>query len=298
MSMARQPRRALRAPAQPELIHDHYPSVSSMFALLAENREWKHGYNNQTLIEHKKRNGGMNWHGIVGGAAAVIDAVENGFPSGANRVAFMRDSISASLPRAVGVNRVRVRGTFGDDLDIHAINRGDFGTAWSTAKRRVKVSTSVVRIVIDICGNGEVNADTLAWRGVAGLSLAQIMQSAGYSVEIVGTMGTNRSAEGIGNLAITVLLKAHGASVDIDLLAATTCLAGFFRLFGFAAIIAACDKRDKEVNYGLGQYLDPSGILPAPINTTQLFVQQSVINEASALAWVKQGVALLQGARA
>jgi hypothetical protein len=154
-----------------------------------------------------------------------------------------------------------------------------------------------VRIVIDICGNSEVDADTLAWRGVAGLSLAQIMQSAGYSVEIVGAMGTNRSANGMDNLAITTLLKAHGASVDVDLLAATTCLAGFFRLFGFAAIIAACDKRGMKANSGLGQYLDPSGVLPAPINTTQLFVQQSVIDEASALAWVRQGVTLLQGSR-
>jgi len=294
--MARKP--TWRAPVQPELVHDHYPSVSSMFDLLAENREWKCGRNRHLMEGHKGRNKGMDWHGIEGGAVGVINAVENGYPAGAQRVAIMRDSISASLPRAVGVNRVRVRGTFGDDLDIHAINRGDFGTAWSTAKRRVKVGTSIVRIVIDICGNGGVNADVLAWRGVAGLSLAQIMQSAGYSVEIVGAIGTNRSANDMGNLAITTLLKAHGASVDIDLLAATTCLAGFFRLFGFAAIIAACDKRGEEADSGLGQYLDPSGVLPAPINTTQLFVQQSVIDEASALAWVKQGVALLQGARA
>lgn len=291
-------RKTFPAPVQPELAHDHYPSVSSMFDLLAEKREWKHRSNRALVAGHKRRDHGTGWHGIKGGAAGVINAVECGYPAGAQKVAVMRDSICASLPRAVGVNRVRVRGTFGDDLDIHAINRGDFGTAWSTAKRRIKVGTSVVRIVIDICGNADVTADTLAWRGVAGLSLAQVMQSAGYSVEIVGAMGTTRSADTMGNLAITTLLKAHGASVDIDLLAATTCLAGFFRLFGFAAIIAACDKRGKEVIYGLGQYLDPSGVLPAPINTTQLFVQQSVIDEASALAWVRQGVALLQGSRA
>lgn len=285
------------APVQPELAHDHYPSVSSMFDLLAENRQWTHRYNRELLAGHKGGDQGMSWHGIEGGAAGVINAIESGYPAGAQKVAIMRDSIAASLPRAVGVNRVRVRGTFGDDLDIHAINRGDFGTAWSTAKRRVKVGISIVRIVIDICGNGSVSADVLAWRGVAGLSLAQIMQSAGYSVEIVGAMGTTRSGDDMGNLAITTLLKAHGASVDIDLLAATTCLAGFFRLFGFAAIIAACDKRGKVAHNGLGQYLDPSGVLPAPINTTQLFVQQWIVDEESALAWVKQGVALLQGAR-
>lgn len=290
-------RKTWSAPVAPQLNHDHYPSVSSMFALLDDSRQWAHAQNKQFMLAHRDRDKGLDWHGIVGGAAGVIHAVENGYPAGANRVSFMRDRISASLPRAIGVNRVRVRGTSGDDLDIHAINRGDFGTAWSTAKRRVKVGTSIVRIVIDICGNGEVKADTLAWRGVAGLSLAQVMQSAGYSVEIVGAMGTVRSADNFGNLAITTLLKAHGASVDIDLLAATTCLAGFFRLFGFAAIIAACDKRGKEANSGLGQYLDPSGVLPAPITTTQLFVQQSVIDEESALAWVKQGVTLLQGAR-
>jgi hypothetical protein len=286
-----------RAPVQPELVHDHYPSVSSMFDLLAENREWKYSGNRALLAGHKGRDRGIGWHGIEGGAVGVINAVERGYPAGAQKVAIMRDSIAASLPRAVGVNRVRVRGTFGDDLDIHAINRGDFGTAWSTAKRRVKVGTSIVRIVIDICGSGTVSADVLAWRGVAGLSLAQIMQPAGYSVEIVGAMGTTRPGDDMGNLAITTLLKAHGASADIDLLAATTCLAGFFRLFGFAAIIAACDKQGKEANSGLGQYLDPSGVLPAPINTTQLFVQRSVIDEESALAWVRQGVALLQGAR-
>ena len=94
----------------------------------------------------------LGWYGIDGGPEAVTRAMSEGFDSGAEKIDAMLSDISINLPPAVGIKRKLIRGMLGDELDIHAVNRGDLGRAWSSRKRMVKRGVSCVSIVADVCG--------------------------------------------------------------------------------------------------------------------------------------------------
>jgi hypothetical protein len=238
-----------------------------------------------------------NWLGIEGGAPAVLAALTAGYPEGERAIRSFHDQIKAELPRAVGHHRSRVKGAFGDELDVHTMYRGAFDKAWTSTHRLIKKGTGILRLVIDIAGNANVSADQLRWRGIAGLSLAEVMSKAGYSVEIVAAFAIQGYFENKGyeKMYFACTIKARGTQPDYGLLAATVALPGFFRTLGFCSITRSSDNQNKRVDLGLGNYLDVSGVLPVPDKVTQLMVPNTCIDHASSVHWVKQTVNLLQG---
>jgi hypothetical protein len=212
----------------------------------------------------------------------------------------MYDSIAATMPRAIDFRRQRVRSDQGDSLDIHAVNRGALDKAWESAKRKAKTGTGLIRIVVDICGNGFVTAEQLKWRGVAALALSRAMTKAGYSVEIVAGLACNAAFASNYELRgiITVTVKPRYAAVDTATLAATVCLPGFFRYSGFAAIMRQADDIDSNVDSGLGRAVKLETVLPVPEKIAQVVAPETINSQASATAWVKEAVAMLQGATA
>ena len=286
-----------------KLKHLHYASVSAIRAAAAV--PMKDPNNNRLAERHSARDDGSHWHGIDGGAEAVKNALVNGFPAGEAAIAAFHSEIAASLPRALGHHRTKRRSNLGDELDIHAVNRGATDRAWTLSSRTIRKGSGLLRLVVDICGNATTSAETLQWRGIAALSLNEVMSRAGYSVEIVAAMAVQnlRRATGSGKTSVdacltTVVVKPRGTQADIGLLAATLTLSGFFRLYGFLSFIRAADDAGFAVDSGLGNYLDASGVVPVPDKVSQIIVPQSVHDKASALEWVQATVKLLQGARA
>lgn len=244
----------------------------------------------------------MKWYGIDGGAPAVLKALVNGYPEGEAKVEAFHNEIVASLPRALGHHRAKQHGEFGDELDIHSVYRGALDKAWTSSVRRIRKGTGILRLVIDIGGNANTSASELQWRGVTGMSLAEVMTKAGYSVEIVAAQAVaNPAQRGSGkqfNAIMSCVIKPRSSQVDKGLLAATVCLPGFFRVLGFASIVRNCDNVGLVADSGLGQYLAVSGLLPVPDKVTQLCVPGEVMDKESALKFVRESVTLLQGARA
>jgi hypothetical protein len=236
----------------------------------------------------------LAWFGVGGGSAGVLDSFVTGNATAEAKVRGFHESILADLPRAEGINRAIVRGAMGDELDIHTVNRGATDKAWTSRQRRVRRGSSILRLCVDICGNSSMNASTLQWRGIAALALSEVMTKAGYSVEIVAALAVT-NAVSAHNITACTVIKPRNTPADIGLLAATIGTAGFFRVIGFCQIARAADSIGKEVDSSLGHYLDVSGVLPVPDKVAQIFVDNSVINEASARKWVRDTVKLLQG---
>ena len=240
--------------------------------------------------------GAQDWYG-VGSLATVQRCIREGYPEGAARVDSLYDAIAPSLPRAVDFRRQLVRGDQGDSLDIHAVNRGALDKAWTTAKRKARLGTGLIRIVADVAGNCNVSAEALQWRGVAALALSRAMTKAGYSVELVaGQVGVgmfSRHPELHGVTTVTV--KPRYAAVDTATLAASLCLPGFFRYAGFASIIRQADEQGYDADRGLGRCVKLETLLPVPEKITQLVVPESVNSRERAQAWVVEAVNMLQG---
>jgi len=272
----------------------HFESVSAQRADAFA--PYSFSNNQERAKRHLERNDGPQWHGMYGGAPAVLATIENGYPEGERKIAEFHESIAASLPRALGHHRTRVRGAFGDELDVHSLNRGAFDRAWSSSARKIKQGSGILRLCIDIGGSASVKAEALQWRGIAGMSLCEVMSRAGYSVEIIACFATSNSDKSKSmNAVVSTVVKPRSSKANMGLLAATVTLPGYFRSLGFCSIIRCCDKEKKFAAGGLGQTIEASGVLPVPEKITQLFVPSSVMNKDSATDWVKQSVALLQG---
>lgn len=279
-----------------ELVLVHYESVAEMVAEM--DKPYASERNGNIAAKFNLRYD-YRWHGIEGGLYAVKRAIVEGFPEGESTVSEFRDKLHDKLPRALGHARAKVRRDMGDELDYHAMLKGNNDRAWTASTRQIKRGSGVLRIVVDIGANSHTSASALRWRGVAGAALCEIMREAGYSLEIVAGYGIEDADAGdTMNLGVSVVIKPRNAPIDNGLLAATVCLPGFFRTVGFSAIVRAADNAGKQCDSGLGHYLDISGILPVPDKVTQIFVPGDVASEEDALKWVKDTVTLLQGARA
>jgi hypothetical protein len=240
------------------------------------------------------------WHGMAGGAIAVMSSMMVGFPEGEAKIDAMQAHMIGKLPKAVGIGRKLVRGMSGDELDIHAVNRGDTSRAWSSRQRLIKKGVSALKVIVDIAGNCNSSHDILQWRGIAGVTLSEIMTKAGYSTEIVAAWAVRDYLDGYrGNHVVGVecVVKARGVTADRGLLAATLCLTGFFRTVGFAAIARAADDEDNRCDTSLGNHVDAERVIPAVAGVTNIYVPASICDEASAVEWIKSTVELLQSIR-
>ena len=276
-------------------VHMHYSTVSELRHEAGQ--RMKRDYNEARRHKYMTSNNDQ-WLGVKGGAAAAVEALTKGYPEGERAVTAFHEQIKADLPRAEGHHRAKRRGAFGDELDVHAVNRGQLDRAWTSSTRAVRKGTGILRLVVDVGANGGTSADELRWRGIAGLSLSEVMSRAGYSVEMVAAFavqGINHDRRANSRMMFSCVVKPRGVQPDYGLLAATVALPAFFRTLGFTSIIRACDRQDVPVDDGLGPYLDVSGVLPVPDKVTQLCVPQSVISESTAAEWVKLTVKLLQG---
>jgi hypothetical protein len=284
------------ARSKPAPVMLHYGSVAEMKE--AAMSPYKVEGNNAYALSILSKEGRADWFGMEGGAFAVLRALTDGYPMGEAIIRGFHSRIAAALPRAEGHHRSRTRGPMGDELDVHAMMRGNFDRAWSRSTRKVKRGSGILRLVVDIGGNASTSADRLRWRGIAGLALAEVMSRAGYSVEIVaafGVSGFTYGDEANNRAVVSCTVKPRSSSADYGLLAASVALPGFFRTLGFCSIIRAGDDQNVEVERCLGQYLDVTGVMPVPDRVAQLFVPQSVHSDETAVEFVKQSIQLLQG---
>jgi len=278
-----------------EIIRLDYASVSG--AMSDTDKPLRSKHNTELRANHLTSNRDNDWLGINGGAAAVLAAIRDGYPEGEARIHGFYDQIVAKLPRAQGYLRTKKRGDFGDELDIHSVNRGSVDKAWTTSTRQVKRGSGIIRLVIDIGANSSYDADSLQLRGVAGLALTKVMIKAGYSVEIVAAFaGRNFIDRNPATYCMTVIVKPRHVQADYGLLAATVGLPGFFRTIGFAGVIRVADNMREHASDTLGFIINVDNVLTVPDKVTQIIVPSDIVNEQSAIKWVKSTITLLQGA--
>ena len=270
----------------------YYSSVSELRALTTY--DWTHSRNRNRVNQVMDRDG-KEWLGLPS-ARACIQALTDGYPAGADKIQSAINELS-NLPKAIGIGRVLVRGMMGDELDIHAVNRGDLGNAFTSRKRLLKKAVANIRVVIDICGNCDVDSDKLLWRGVAGLALANIMTKAKYKTEIIGAIGVRNHYDGAEVDVIGITVKSFGITADNNLLASTVCLAGFFRTLGFIAIIKQAEDAGENIASSIGQSINIESYYPVDNKCTQIIVPESIYSKYSAIKWLNETIDLIQGSK-
>ncbi len=162
--------------------------------------------------------------------------INDGWSDGAAKV----QALAVDVPPAKSVRR-RIRwGAEGDAVDQQRVWGGQLDKAWSKARRTSVNAPTVKTIYADITATRNVDAAELFWRGAAVLCLSDLLQAAGYNVEIIAASCSEASYDNVAS-ATFVTVKSALAPLELNTLAATLCCAAFNRglVFSWRALNSA-----------------------------------------------------------
>lgn len=163
-------------------------------------------------------------------------------------------AVEVAQPRSL--KRRRMRGEYGDELDIHKVYAGALSTAWERRGPKLRVATRNIKLLVNIAQNANTSAQKMQWVGVAALRLAEAFEKAGYRVAIDGVDGSNKVSDKEHILCVFPL-KSYESPLDIMSLTSAVCFAGFFRGAGFMNLGLA----DGQISDGLGQAMGDATVL-------------------------------------
>lgn len=279
------------------IIRVNFPSISAMRDRTLDRDKLTNEENRKIYRRAIWAQSGPDWFGLMN-YEAVFKAVEQGNQQLTDKL--LEHSITRKLPAAIGIGRQLFRSDMGDELDIHAVNKGDVSRAWSSKRRVVKRARSNIKIVVDIGANCNVEASVLQCRGLAGAGLAMALEKAGYSVAVLGAFALNGAINNDNRqIVCTVQIKPAVGRISAGILASTVCLAGFWRTYGFAAILKTVDDMGLVADSNLGRVTAVQPLLLDEPATLSIVVPVSVVNDRTATEWIAQTIKMIEaGSRA
>ena len=232
---------------------------------------------------------GPSWFGA--GCQTALDArriISHGWPDGQRTMSAMLEKTVAIAPVPRDRRRRLTRCELGDNLDIHAVYRGQLDRAWTCAVRQEGRGPQMIDVCVNATGAWHIGAEELQWRGIAACVLVDRLQSAGYRVRVTVGVGSNdlRTAKG-GTVSLRVVTKDHDSPLDVAT-AAAIAFPGFFRVPCFAWIIAHADGK---VSQGICD-ASPRTSFPK-MEPGEIAIGHDVDSESSALAFVESTIAAL-----
>ena len=163
-------------------------------------------------------------------AAAVLD---NGWPEGAERLRSLAGKLSAQLPQAKSIRRKLTWADDGDEICKDRLQSGQIDQCWRTMRRSPFVSPQTVAIETAWGGHYGQTPEELFWQGAAAAVMTDILEEAGYRVEVYANRVIERL---VRRHCIRVKVKEADMPMRLDGVAAVLCHAGIFRTFGFLCI--------------------------------------------------------------
>jgi len=211
----------------------HYESVAELMAVKpsATNARTER---NESFIQLRSvghyAHKGQSWWGVRN-VEEVVRISKDGWPAGLEKVWSSLQVLE--MPEMISVRRKKVRKSFGDHLDIQRVYQGDLERAWESTERHPSrgVGHTTTTIFVDINASYSTTADSCFWRGACAIVLADALERAGRSARIIGFTHLDSQYIGHGGQHTTtsILLKDYSDRLDLNYLALTTALAGFYR---------------------------------------------------------------------
>lgn len=210
--------------------------------------------------------GGMGLEGtlkdrsFIGRKFASVDhlrqAAQGHWPEGVALVESMAEELRQALhiaPPQSRRRRTRFSDTDGAELDVDRLRSGqDF---WRTTRREVSTGPANLTLSVDVAAAASRSAESIIWRGVAAIVVTELLEAAGYRVELwAHEAGEHAYTDGTNGMN-AVCLKSLGDVLDRSTL--VNAVSGwFFRTVFFSEITRSHDGRQVEV--GLGKHRIPS----------------------------------------
>jgi len=225
----------------PRLDHKPVPRIDTLYSLslgeLAEEPKRDCPAPNRTIrrkmlttaFQHYR----SEWMGGMHSWKEATAILENGWPEGAERLRALAGKLSPQLPQAKSIRRKATWADDGDEICKDRLQSGQIEQCWRTMRRSPFVAPRTVAIETPWGGHYRQTEEELFWQGAAAAVLTDILEEAGYRVELYA----NRVSEEHGHKHCTRLkVKEADMPMRLDGVAAVLCHAGIFRTFGFLCI--------------------------------------------------------------
>lgn len=234
------------------------------------------------------------WYGVTPGQ--IVGTLRDGWTEGAARLSELSEHV-LSASSAESIRRQIVRGSEGDDLDIHRVYCGGLDTAWTKRKRASRTAPPTITLVSILGCAFSIEADRLFWRGAAMAKLSDILQEAGYNVEILAVLaafGLCKSQDARSLVGHVIPVKRADMPLDICSVATTICLPGFWRYSCFKAL-ANFDKRIQPCFCSFGNDALQMNIAKMAVRRSTgmesaIFAPPAIYTRKAADAWIAKAV--------
>ena len=181
------------------------------------------------------------WGGDCQTSGEVRRLVRVGWPEGVEKIQSIVDSLNVPLP--VSRRRKLSRGHDGD-FDVHSVYRG--AKHYFTKRvKKFKRGPQMISLAVDMCAGGSTSSETLFWRGAACLKVAQDLILQGYKVEVIafkrssGSYNSSQAKDAPRRENIQVVVKQFDQTLEVNNIAVTVAVAGFYRSHLWTAIDSA-----------------------------------------------------------
>jgi len=180
--------------------------------------------------------GTLDMVGWVNGSCADADRVNNftevetkavrGWPNGVKRLAEMTKQVEREVPLPESVMPQIHWGDQGDEFDVHRMYSGNLDASWSSEHGGLEQGPRIVKLLVPYGGNCGLGMEKLFWTGAAAVILGDVLENAGFSVQIdgyhIGKQKTHYSAE-------VLTMKHAGEPLNPSAIAWSLCHPASFR---------------------------------------------------------------------
>jgi hypothetical protein len=183
----------------------------------------------------------------------------------------------------------------GDEVSKDRLNGGQVDSCWRTTRRELSDGPEVVTIETNWGGNGNVTAEQLFWQGAAAACMTDLLESAGYRVEVYAA-DCGRQKDG-RIMTVRVQIKEADQPARLDTMAAVMCHAGIYRIFGVAALEQATFKIDDTHGHTVKLNREQFEALETALgqNGRGTICFGMIYDEQSAVRAIEEEIARLQG---
>lgn len=192
------------------------------------------------------------------------------------------------LPRPVSIKR---RGAWsedgGDEIDLDRMRRGQ--AYWRTTHRDHRPGPMSITIVSNVAANSSKSSMEMMWRGAASVVLTNILEDAGYRVELWAAGYSQEVWTDDKNNVHATCLKRTTDPMDVGAL--INVLSGWcYRSIYFAQKLMP----NRNITMSLGHSISIRKLIPHITSDEQVMVSEDLWDFNAAVRWIRDQLELLK----
>lgn len=170
--------------------------------------------------------------------AEIDNVFLRGWPEGAERARKLADDVGTEVPPAQSTRRRRIVGKEGTDPIVEAWLDRDLDHLWERRHKVTAQGHKIIQIALGWGGNAHMTGDSLFWAGAAALVLTEMLEAAGYGVEVhaYSYIGVGWGQAHGGAMLTDCVVKPSDQPISADTFAGVIAHAGSWRSYGLLRI--------------------------------------------------------------